>query len=63
MKITDKVYALESTEGAYAYIILGMEIVLIDTGFAWVGKKYLYFNLNGYVQHMGYLWREVQSGK
>lgn len=41
MKITDKVYALESTEGAYAYIVLGTEIVLIDTGFAWVGKKIL----------------------
>lgn len=41
MKITDYVYALESTKGAYAYIVLDTEIVLIDTGFAWVGKKIL----------------------
>lgn len=35
MKITGNVYALDSTKGggAYAYVILGPEIILIDTGF------------------------------
>lgn len=32
MKITDEVYALDSTKGNYVYVILGKEIILIDTG-------------------------------
>jgi glyoxylase-like metal-dependent hydrolase (beta-lactamase superfamily II) len=32
MKISDEVYALDSTEGNYVYVILGEEIILIDTG-------------------------------
>lgn len=32
MKITDDVYRLESTKGAYSYVIFGTEIILIDTG-------------------------------
>lgn len=32
MKITEEVYALDSTKGNYAYLILGKENVLIDTG-------------------------------
>lgn len=32
MKITEKVHALESTKGNYAYLILDEEITLIDTG-------------------------------
>ncbi|AGK95577.1 MBL fold metallo-hydrolase [Clostridium pasteurianum] len=32
MKITDDVYRLESTKGAYSYVIFGAEIILIDTG-------------------------------
>ena len=31
MKITDRVYMLDSTEGSHAYVILGKEVVLIDT--------------------------------
>jgi len=31
MKITDNVYMLESTKGAYAYLVTGEETVLIDT--------------------------------
>ena len=38
MKITDNVYALEATKGSYAYIILGKETILIDTGQLWEGK-------------------------
>lgn len=41
MKINDSVYALDSTKAAYAYIILGKEIILINTGFSWVGKRIL----------------------
>lgn len=41
MKITDNVYALDSTKGAYAYIILGKEIILVDTGLKWQGKGIL----------------------
>ena len=32
MKITDNIYALDGTAGSYAYIILGEEVILIDTG-------------------------------
>ncbi|WDL95824.1 MBL fold metallo-hydrolase [Alicyclobacillus sp. ALC3] len=32
MKINDKVHLLESTKGSYAYLVLGEEPVLIDTG-------------------------------
>ncbi|WP_058303123.1 MBL fold metallo-hydrolase [Gorillibacterium timonense] len=32
MRVTENVYLLESTMGAYAYLILGDEPVLIDTG-------------------------------
>lgn len=41
MKITDNVYALDSTKGAYTYIILGREIILVDTGLKWQGKGIL----------------------
>ncbi|AKA70554.1 MBL fold metallo-hydrolase [Clostridium scatologenes] len=39
MKVAENVYALKSTRGAYAYIILGEEIILVDTGLMWQGKK------------------------
>jgi glyoxylase-like metal-dependent hydrolase (beta-lactamase superfamily II) len=32
LKITDAVYALDSTKGNYVYVVLGKEIILIDTG-------------------------------
>lgn len=38
MKVAENVYALKSTRGAYAYIILGKEIILVDTGLMWQGK-------------------------
>lgn len=41
MKITDKVYALDATKGAYAYLIIGKEIILVDTGLKWQGKGIL----------------------
>ena len=41
MKITDNIYALESTKGAYAYIIRGDETILVDTGFPWKQKGIL----------------------
>jgi glyoxylase-like metal-dependent hydrolase (beta-lactamase superfamily II) len=41
MKITNNVYAVESTKGNYAYLILDKEIMLIDTGLPWQGKKIL----------------------
>jgi glyoxylase-like metal-dependent hydrolase (beta-lactamase superfamily II) len=41
MKFTDNVYALDSTQGNYAYLILGRETILIDTGMPWQGKKLL----------------------
>lgn len=37
-KITDKVFLLESTKGAYAYLIRGDETMLVDTGLPLVGK-------------------------
>jgi glyoxylase-like metal-dependent hydrolase (beta-lactamase superfamily II) len=41
MKISDRVYALDSTKGAYAYIILGEETTLIDTGLSFKGNSLL----------------------
>jgi len=41
MKITEDVYALDSTKGNYAYVILGDEAVLIDTGRPGQGKGIL----------------------
>ncbi len=41
MKFTEDVYALESTRGNYAYLILGRETVLIDTGMPWQGRRLL----------------------
>lgn len=41
MKINNKVYALDSTKGNYAYIIQDKEIVLIDTGRPGQGKNIL----------------------
>lgn len=41
MKINNNVYALESTKGSYAYIILGKETILVDTGQIWEGKMIL----------------------
>ncbi len=41
MRISDNVYALKSTKGAYAFVIKDKEITLIDTGFKWIGKRLL----------------------
>lgn len=41
MKISEKVYSLEATKGAYAYIIQGKETILVDTGFPLVRKRLL----------------------
>lgn len=41
MKITDKVYALDSTRGNYAYIIHDDDVILIDTGRPGQGKGIL----------------------
>jgi glyoxylase-like metal-dependent hydrolase (beta-lactamase superfamily II) len=41
MKVTDDIYALDSTKGNYAYLILGEEIILIDTGRPGQGKGIL----------------------
>lgn len=41
MKVTDDVYALNSTKGNYSYVILGEEIILIDTGRPGQGKGIL----------------------
>ena len=38
MKITEEVYALDSTQGNYVYLVLAEEIVLIDTGMPKNGK-------------------------
>lgn len=41
MKITDTVYALDATRGAYVYLITGEENILIDTGLPFKGKALL----------------------
>jgi glyoxylase-like metal-dependent hydrolase (beta-lactamase superfamily II) len=41
MKVTDDVYALDSTKGNYAYLILDEELILIDTGRPGQGKGIL----------------------
>jgi glyoxylase-like metal-dependent hydrolase (beta-lactamase superfamily II) len=41
LKVTDEVYALDSTKGNYAYLVLGEETVLIDTGRPGQGKGIL----------------------
>lgn len=41
MKITDTVYMLDSTKGSHAYLILGKEMMLVDTCFPGRGKKIL----------------------
>ncbi len=41
MKVTENVYALDATKGNYAYIILGEETILIDTGRPGQGKGIL----------------------
>lgn len=41
MKVTEKVHALESTKGNYAYLILDEEITVIDTGMPRQGKALL----------------------
>lgn len=41
MKVTEKVHALESTKGNYAYLVLDEEIILIDTGMPRQGKALL----------------------
>ena len=38
IKINARVYPLKSTKGSYAYIILGKEIILVDTGQMWEGR-------------------------
>ena len=41
MKITDEVFALDSTRGSYAYVILGKEVTLVDTSMPGRGKAML----------------------
>jgi glyoxylase-like metal-dependent hydrolase (beta-lactamase superfamily II) len=41
LKVTDDVYAIDSTKGNYAYLILGDEIILVDTGRPGQGKGIL----------------------
>ena len=41
MKVIDNVYALDATKGNYAYVIMGKEIVLVDTGRPGQGKGIL----------------------
>jgi glyoxylase-like metal-dependent hydrolase (beta-lactamase superfamily II) len=41
MKITDNVYALDSTKGSYAYAILGQEAALVDTSLPGRGEAIL----------------------
>jgi glyoxylase-like metal-dependent hydrolase (beta-lactamase superfamily II) len=41
VKITDDVYALNSTKGNYAYLILREENILVDTGRPGQGKSIL----------------------
>ncbi|HII84593.1 MAG TPA: MBL fold metallo-hydrolase [Methanobacterium subterraneum] len=41
MRVTDDVYALDSTRGNYAYLITGQENVLVDTGRPGQGKGIL----------------------
>ena len=41
LKVTDNVYALDATKGNYAYVIIGKEIVLVDTGRPGQGKGIL----------------------
>jgi len=41
LKVTGDVYALDSTKGNYSYVILGEEIILIDTGRPGQGKGIL----------------------
>ena len=41
MKVTDNIHALDSTKGNYAYVILGEEIILVDTGRPGQGKGIL----------------------
>ncbi len=36
--ITNRVYVLESTKGAYCYLVMAEEMVLIDTGLGFMGK-------------------------
>jgi len=38
MKINEKVFLIDSTKGAYAYLIIGEETILIDTGLPWHRK-------------------------
>lgn len=41
MKVTDNVYALESTKGTYAYVIIDQPVILIDSGRPGQGKNIL----------------------
>jgi glyoxylase-like metal-dependent hydrolase (beta-lactamase superfamily II) len=41
MKITEDIYALDSTKGNYAYLILGEKTILVDTGRPGQGKGIL----------------------
>ena len=41
LKVTDDVYAIDSTKGNYAYLISGDEIILVDTGRPGQGKGIL----------------------
>jgi len=41
LKVTDDVYALDATKRNYAYLILGEETILVDTGRPGQGKAIL----------------------
>jgi len=41
LKVTDEVYALDSTKGNYSYLIRGEETILVDTGRPGQGKGIL----------------------
>jgi glyoxylase-like metal-dependent hydrolase (beta-lactamase superfamily II) len=42
MKVTEDVYAIDSTSGNYAYVILKPQVILIDTGRPGQGKSILH---------------------
>jgi glyoxylase-like metal-dependent hydrolase (beta-lactamase superfamily II) len=41
MKISDRVYMLDSTKGSHAYIIFGRETMIVDTGLSFNGDRML----------------------
>ncbi len=41
MQVTNNVFRLDSSKGAYVYLITGKENILVDAGFPWAGKRIL----------------------